>query len=85
MNHLLLCVLLVINTLMLVWVVYNQTKLEADRVGGRDNYKMVKQIYTSDSFKAQQTQQIEQALQMYQQGTTQETPVLDTTLPTTTE
>lgn len=83
--HLIVFVLLVINTLMLVWVLCNQTKIPADQVGGRANYKMVQQIYKSDAFKAQQTQQIEQALQMYQQGTTQTTPVLDTTVPTTTE
>lgn len=40
-------------------------KNEADKVGGSDNYKMVKEIYKSDNFKAQQKQQIEQALQSF--------------------
>jgi len=42
--------------------------VEAQKVGGSANYKMVQQIYKSDAFKAQQKQQIEQALQMYQDG-----------------
>jgi hypothetical protein len=51
---------------------------------------MVQQIYKSPVFKAQQKQQIEQALQMYQGGwTTQQqlpttTPTTTTTTPTTT-
>jgi ABC-type uncharacterized transport system permease subunit len=68
MKHLLVPVLLVINLLLLVWVLLNQLGLEANKVGGRDNYRMVQQIYKSDAFKAQQKQQIEQALQMYQGG-----------------
>lgn len=50
-------------------ILCNQNKIEADRVGGMENYKMVQQIYKSDTFKAAQKQQIEQALQMYQGGT----------------
>lgn len=83
MGHLLVPVLLIINVLLVVWVLCNQVKLEADRVGGRDNYKMVQQIYKSPAFKAQQKQQIEQALQMYKQGTTT-TPTTTTTTPTPT-
>ncbi len=87
-KHVVVFALVVLNTLMLAWILCNQTRLEADKVGGRANYKMVQQIYKSDMFKAQQTQQIEQALQMYQQGTTQ-TPDITTdtttTLPVTAE
>lgn len=83
MKHFLVPVLLVINLLLVVWVLFNQMNLEADRVGGRDNYKMVQQIYKSDAFKAQQKQQIEQALQMYDQWVTTTTPTVNTTSTTT--
>ena len=80
MGHLLVPVLLLLNILLVVWVLSNQMNVEADRVGGRDNYKMVQQIYKSDAFKAQQKQQIQQALQMYKQGaTTSTTPTTPTT------
>jgi hypothetical protein len=48
---------------------------------------MVQQIYKSDAFKAQQKQQIEQALQMYQGGwaATQPSEQMPTVTPTTTE
>ena len=65
-KHLLVPVLLVLNTLLLVRVLYNQVSLEVEKVGGRDNYKMVQEIYKSDTFKQQQAQQIQQALQLYQ-------------------
>ena len=80
-KHCLVLVFLVINTLLLVWVLCHQTNIEAAKVGGRDNYKMVQQIYKSASFKAQQKQQIEQALQMYQGGWTTQPSVTST--PTT--
>ena len=83
MKHLIVFVLIAINTLLLVVVLIGQTKNEADKVGGRANYNMVKQIYQSETFKAQQKQQIEQALQMYQ-GATQQAAT-DTTAPTTTQ
>jgi hypothetical protein len=44
---------------------------------------MVQQIYKSDAFKAQQKQQIEQALQQYQWGAAQQ--VAPTAMPTTTQ
>jgi ABC-type uncharacterized transport system permease subunit len=72
MKHLLVPVLLVINLLLLVWLLCNQLGVEANKVGGRENYRMVQQIYKSDAFKAQQKQQIEQALQQYQGGTAQQ-------------
>lgn len=81
MKHLLAFVLIVLNTLMLVWVVVNQNTIEANKVGGRANYKMVQQIYKSATFQEQQTQQIEQALQMYQGGVDQNAimPAAETT------
>gem|GEM_PF-1057849 len=86
MKHLLVFILIILNTLMLIWVLCNQSKLEADRVGGRANYKMVQQIYKSEAFKAQQKQQIEAALQQYQgaavQPTVQQQTPTATTQPT---
>jgi len=85
-KHCLILLLLVINTLLLIRVLCNQVGVEAARVGGRGNYKMVQQIYKSPAFKAQQKTQIEQALLMYQQGVAQQPSVLpaDTaTAPTT--
>jgi len=83
-KHLALIVLVVLNTFMMVWILFNQSKIEADKVGWRSNYNMVQKIYKSDAFKQQQTQQIEQALQMYQWGGTQVAPTAsDTTaMPT---
>jgi hypothetical protein len=67
-KHLLVFVLIIVNTLLLACILYNQVNIEANRVGGKANYNMVQQIYKSPVFKAQQKQQIEQALQMYQGG-----------------
>jgi len=36
------------------------------RVGGRENYEMLRDVFESEGFKAQQKQQIQQAMQMYQ-------------------
>jgi hypothetical protein len=58
-------VLTVLNTVLLIALLANQDKAEALKVGGDDNYKMLKQIFTTDGYKAQQKQQIEQALQMF--------------------
>jgi hypothetical protein len=44
----------------------SSSKIEAMKVGGRDNYELVQKIYESKTFQSQQKQQIEQALQMYQ-------------------
>ena len=85
MKHCFMGILLIINTILLVCVVSHQMRVEADKVGGSDNYKMVQQIYKSDSFKAQQKQQIEQALQMYQGGWAAQqaaVPTTTTTAPT---
>ena len=67
-KHFVVSALVLLNTVLLVWVLCNQTKLESDKVGGAANYKMVQQIYKTPAFKAQQTQQIQQALQMYEGG-----------------
>lgn len=61
-------ILLLLNTLLIAFVLVRQGKIEADRVGWAENYKMVKQIYKTDMFKQQQTQQIQDALNMYEGG-----------------
>ena len=83
MRHLLVFILVIINTLMIGWILCNQFKLEADRVGGKANYKMVQQIYKSETFKTQQKQQIQQALQQYQGEANQQIAVPTTTTTTT--
>lgn len=86
-KHLWMAVLVILNTIMIICILRNQSRFEYEKVGGRANYNMVRQIYRSDAFKAQQKQQIEQALQMYQGGaTTQQSatataPTADTTKP----
>ena len=79
MKHLLILILLIVNTILLICVVSHQMRVEADKVGGGENYKMVQQIYKTDAFKAQQKQQIEQALQMYQGGSTTQQAAVPTT------
>ncbi|MBU0626287.1 hypothetical protein KKH82_02420 [Patescibacteria group bacterium] len=54
------------NTVLLVFLLCQQTKIEAMRVGGYDNYKMLNRVFESDAFRDQQKQQIQQAMQMYQ-------------------
>ncbi len=75
-KHLVMFVLVIINTLMIGWILLNQTNIESNKVGGGDNYKMVREIYKSEAFKAQQKQQIEQALQMYQGGAAAQQPTV---------
>jgi|GEM_PF-3327546 len=58
-------VLTVLNTILLIALLAGQDKAESLKVGGDDNYKILKQIFTTDGYKAQQKQQIEQALQMF--------------------
>ncbi|MCX6823840.1 MAG: hypothetical protein NT085_01830 [candidate division SR1 bacterium] len=82
MKHCFMGILLIVNTILLACVVFHQAHVEADKVGGRDNYKMVQQIYKSDAFKAQQKQQIEQALQMYQGGGAAQQAAVPTTTTT---
>ena len=84
-KHWLVLALFIINTILLVWILSNQTNLEAQRIGGRANYNMVQKIYKSPAFKEQQKQQIEQALDMYkdwwatQQQTMPTLPITDQT------
>jgi hypothetical protein len=68
MGHLFVILLLAINTILLICLFCRQTKIEADRVGGKANYKLVQQIYKTPAFQAQQKQQLEQALKLYQGG-----------------
>lgn len=65
-GKLILMVFLVLNILLTVCVLAQQKKIEAMRVGGEDNYRMLKQVFQSEGFKNQQKQQIQQAMQMYQ-------------------
>ena len=58
-------ILIVLNFVLLLAILIWQYKIEADRVGWRKNYRVVRQIYKSDSFRNQQSQQITQAYQMY--------------------
>ena len=43
--------------------------MEAMKVGGEANYKLVKQIYNTKAFQDGQTQQIQAALQQYETPT----------------
>lgn len=65
---LVILILLLLNTVLVSLVLVRQEKLEADRVGGRQNYQMIKKIYKTDMFKSQQSQQILEALNMYEGG-----------------
>ncbi|MEI6426609.1 MAG: hypothetical protein WCO66_04680 [Candidatus Absconditabacteria bacterium] len=58
-------VLTVLNTVLLIALLGGQDKAESLKVGGDENYKLLKQIFLTDGYKAQQKQQIEQALQMF--------------------
>lgn len=58
-------ILTVINTILLIALLANQDRTEALKVGWSENYKLLKQIFVTDSYKAQQRQQIEQAMQMF--------------------
>ncbi len=66
-KHCILIGLLVINLVLTVFVLVNQTKVEVLRSGGQENYKLIKQIYKTEWYKLQQKQQLEQALQMLSQ------------------
>jgi hypothetical protein len=58
------------------------THTEAMKVGGRDNYKLVKQIYKTKAFQDGQAQQIQAALQQYQGAVQQPTVQQPTAEPT---
>ena len=78
----LMMLLLVANTVLLVFLLCQQNKIESMRVGWQENYKMLNEVFRSDAFKAQQKQQIQQAMQMYQIG---ETVPMEMELPIPTE
>ena len=61
-----LILLLLLNVVLTGLVLCQQRNIESNRVGGTDNYKMLQQVFKSEGFKAQQQQQIQQAMQMYQ-------------------
>lgn len=64
--------LLVLNTILLIFLLSNYTvkkaltDMEIQRVGGAENYEMIQQIYNLDTFKQQQSFQIQQTLQALQ-------------------
>jgi hypothetical protein len=62
--------LLVLNAVLSLTVLLRQGSIESMRVGGSENYKMLRQVFQSEGFQAQQKQQIQQAMQMYQLGGT---------------
>jgi hypothetical protein len=65
--------LLILNVVLTSLVLCQQRNIESMRVGGTENYKMLRQVFQSEGFQTQQRQQIQQAMQMYQ------VPVTDTT------
>ncbi len=64
--------LLIANTVLLLFLLSNYTvkkaltDMEVQRVGGVENYEMIQQIYNLDTFKQQQSFQIQQTLQALQ-------------------
>jgi hypothetical protein len=73
-------VLLVLNTILVGLLATGYTvkkamqDMEARRVGGRENYELIQQIYDLEEFKQQQRFQIEQTLQALQAPTQQGNP-----------
>jgi len=61
-----LVILLLVNIALTSLVAIRQSRIESMRVGGDDNYKMLQQVFQSEGFQAQQRQQIQQAMQLYQ-------------------
>lgn len=66
-KHFFMIILLIANTVLLSLVLINQTNMEALRAGGSENYGLLKQVYQTEWYKAQQKQQLEQALQILSQ------------------
>ncbi len=64
-SHIIMMVLLLVNTVFLVLSFSMIRNNESIKVGGRENYKLAKSIYKTEWFKAYQKQQIQQALQMF--------------------
>lgn len=76
-SHIIMMVLLIVNTVFLVMSFSMIRNNESIKVGWRENYKMAKDIYKTDWFKAYQKQQIQQALQMFKWWTQQQNPAQD--------
>lgn len=81
-SHIIMMVLLLVNTVFLVLSFSMIRNNESLKVGWRENYKIAKDIYKTEWFKAYQKQQIEQALQMFKWWTasTQEIATGDTNI-----
>lgn len=91
-NNKMMVVLVAIMILNLLWIVFlafvkqdGARAVETMKVGGKENMNMVKQLYTSDSYIAQQKTAIEQIVsQMWETVPTEETtPTEDTTVDAT--
>lgn len=74
-KHFFMILLLIANTVLLALVLANQTRMESMKAGGKDNYWLLKQVFQTEWYKAQQRQQLEQALQVLSQPQAQ--PALD--------
>ena len=74
-SHIVMMVLLLVNTVFLVLSFSMIRNNESLKVGWRENYKMARDIYKTDWFKAYQKQQIQQALQMFNWETASQTTV----------
>ena len=66
-KHLFMTILLIANTVLLAIILINQTRMEALRAGGSENYGLLKQVFQTEGYKMQQRQQLEQALQILSQ------------------
>jgi hypothetical protein len=77
--HIIGGLLLLANLIVLIVFFCQYNHMEAMKVGGSANYKLVKQIYRTKAFKDGQTQQIQQALQQYQTPATTPTATQPTT------
>lgn len=66
-KHFFMIILMVVNTVLLALILVNQTRMEALRAGWSDNYRLLKQVFQTEWYKAQQRQQLEQALQVLSQ------------------
>lgn len=81
--HRIIMILLVVNIVLTTVLFGMYAKLESARAGWWKNYHQVQRIYKTDAYKQQQTQSIEQALQMYQApAQTIEMDTQDLALPT---
>ncbi|MDD3262420.1 MAG: hypothetical protein PHR61_01115 [Candidatus Absconditabacteria bacterium] len=76
-KHLFMTILLIANTVLLAVILVNQTRMEALRAGGQENYALLKQVFETEGYKMQQRQQLEQALQILSQPQQDMPPVED--------